>query len=294
MLTPPIEHAWQRKSQSDLRWSILCAVDSFVKSHLLHALSASWPTVRTTPPVWSGVAIRCVSAWQGLVDHAVKSWSVSTLWTETPTCYWVTWRTGLRPTSHYRYSTKPKLWTTLDVICQCFHTASGIQNKWMYKKKGFVSSCAWQPVTSVVSISWHMRSCQICSVHLLMIEFWFCLQVSTAEDNGILLYNGDNDHIAVELHEGHVKVSYDPGSQQSHAIYRRADFFNNSNRMLSCNLYEVLIQIKYQINYLSCLFHTQYWDGQWWPVPHCRTGDFWPDGEPFHRRWHPNNYGQLW
>uniref|UniRef100_A0A8C1V7F1 Slit homolog 1 protein n=1 Tax=Cyprinus carpio TaxID=7962 RepID=A0A8C1V7F1_CYPCA len=45
------------------------------------------------------------------------------------------------------------------------------------------------------------------------------LQVSTAEDNGILLYNGDNDHIAVELHEGHVKVSYDPGSQPSHAIY---------------------------------------------------------------------------
>ncbi|KAJ8264517.1 hypothetical protein GJAV_G00150220 [Gymnothorax javanicus] len=45
------------------------------------------------------------------------------------------------------------------------------------------------------------------------------LQVSTAEDNGILLYNGDNDHIAVELIEGHVKVSYDPGSQPGHAIY---------------------------------------------------------------------------
>ncbi|KAI7805148.1 hypothetical protein IRJ41_000318 [Triplophysa rosa] len=45
------------------------------------------------------------------------------------------------------------------------------------------------------------------------------LQVSTAEDNGILLYNGDNDHIAVELYEGHVKVSYDPGSHSSHAIY---------------------------------------------------------------------------
>ncbi|XP_062320475.1 slit homolog 1a [Osmerus eperlanus] len=45
------------------------------------------------------------------------------------------------------------------------------------------------------------------------------LQVSTAEDNGILLYNGDNDHIAVELHQGHVKVSYDPGSQPGHAIY---------------------------------------------------------------------------
>ncbi|KAG9346148.1 hypothetical protein JZ751_007966 [Albula glossodonta] len=45
------------------------------------------------------------------------------------------------------------------------------------------------------------------------------ISVSTAEDNGILLYNGDNDHIAVELYEGHVKVSYDPGSQPGHAIY---------------------------------------------------------------------------
>ncbi|XP_067858120.1 slit homolog 1a isoform X2 [Heptranchias perlo] len=45
------------------------------------------------------------------------------------------------------------------------------------------------------------------------------LQVSTAEDNGILLYNGDNDHIAVELYQGHVRVSYDPGSYPSSAIY---------------------------------------------------------------------------
>uniref|UniRef100_A0A8C0JYV3 Slit homolog 1 protein n=1 Tax=Canis lupus dingo TaxID=286419 RepID=A0A8C0JYV3_CANLU len=45
------------------------------------------------------------------------------------------------------------------------------------------------------------------------------LQVSTAEDNGILLYNGDNDHMAVELYQGHVRVSYDPGSYPSSAIY---------------------------------------------------------------------------
>ncbi|KAB0352879.1 hypothetical protein FD754_017736 [Muntiacus muntjak] len=45
------------------------------------------------------------------------------------------------------------------------------------------------------------------------------LQVSTAEDNGILLYNGDSDHIAVELYQGHVRVSYDPGSYPSSAIY---------------------------------------------------------------------------
>ncbi|XP_032890012.1 slit homolog 1 protein isoform X1 [Amblyraja radiata] len=45
------------------------------------------------------------------------------------------------------------------------------------------------------------------------------LQVSTAEDNGILLYNGDNDHIAVELYQGRVRVSYDPGTDPSSTIY---------------------------------------------------------------------------
>ncbi|XP_031732952.1 slit homolog 1 protein-like [Anarrhichthys ocellatus] len=45
------------------------------------------------------------------------------------------------------------------------------------------------------------------------------LQVSTAEDNGILLYNGDNEPIAVELHRGHVRVTYDPGNQPATAIY---------------------------------------------------------------------------
>ncbi|XP_026556878.1 slit homolog 1 protein [Pseudonaja textilis] len=45
------------------------------------------------------------------------------------------------------------------------------------------------------------------------------LQVSTAEDNGILLYNGDTDHMAVELYQGHVRVSYDPGSYPSSALY---------------------------------------------------------------------------
>ncbi|KAG7235919.1 hypothetical protein INR49_001885 [Caranx melampygus] len=45
------------------------------------------------------------------------------------------------------------------------------------------------------------------------------LQVSTAEDNGILLYNGDNEPIAVELHQGRVRVTYDPGNQPATAIY---------------------------------------------------------------------------
>uniref|UniRef100_A0A9J8AHW5 Slit homolog 1b (Drosophila) n=1 Tax=Cyprinus carpio carpio TaxID=630221 RepID=A0A9J8AHW5_CYPCA len=45
------------------------------------------------------------------------------------------------------------------------------------------------------------------------------LQVSTAEDNGILLYNGVDDHIAVELHHGRVKVTCDAGNQPGSTIY---------------------------------------------------------------------------
>uniref|UniRef100_A0AAY4A5W8 Slit homolog 1 protein n=1 Tax=Denticeps clupeoides TaxID=299321 RepID=A0AAY4A5W8_9TELE len=45
------------------------------------------------------------------------------------------------------------------------------------------------------------------------------LQVSTAKENGVLLYNGDNDPITVELHQGHVKVTYDPDKQPSNTIY---------------------------------------------------------------------------
>lgn len=59
--------------------------------------------------------------------------------------------------------------------------------------------------------------------------------MSTAEDNGILLYNGDNDHIAVELYQGHVKVSYDPGSQPGHAIYRYGATSPLKARLMSDN-----------------------------------------------------------
>uniref|UniRef100_A0A8C5REK9 Slit guidance ligand 2 n=1 Tax=Laticauda laticaudata TaxID=8630 RepID=A0A8C5REK9_LATLA len=45
------------------------------------------------------------------------------------------------------------------------------------------------------------------------------LQISTDEDSGILLYKGDNDHIAMELHRGRVRVSYDAGSYPVSAIY---------------------------------------------------------------------------
>lgn len=44
--------------------------------------------------------------------------------------------------------------------------------------------------------------------------------MSTGDENGILLFNGDKEPIAVELHQGHVRVTYDPGNQPATAIYR--------------------------------------------------------------------------
>uniref|UniRef100_A0A8C6NSN4 Slit homolog 1b (Drosophila) n=1 Tax=Nothobranchius furzeri TaxID=105023 RepID=A0A8C6NSN4_NOTFU len=45
------------------------------------------------------------------------------------------------------------------------------------------------------------------------------LQVSTAEENGILLYNGDDEPFAVELHQGRVRVTFDPGNLPATTIY---------------------------------------------------------------------------
>ncbi|XP_061772190.1 slit homolog 2 protein isoform X4 [Nerophis ophidion] len=45
------------------------------------------------------------------------------------------------------------------------------------------------------------------------------LQIATDEDSGVLLYKGDNDHIAMELYRGRLRVSYDAGSYPPSAIY---------------------------------------------------------------------------
>ncbi|CAL8333965.1 unnamed protein product [Lota lota] len=45
------------------------------------------------------------------------------------------------------------------------------------------------------------------------------LQMATDEDSGLLLYKGDNDHIAMELYRGRLRVSYDTGTYPPSAIY---------------------------------------------------------------------------
>uniref|UniRef100_A0A8C9N6W8 Slit guidance ligand 3 n=1 Tax=Serinus canaria TaxID=9135 RepID=A0A8C9N6W8_SERCA len=45
------------------------------------------------------------------------------------------------------------------------------------------------------------------------------LQVSTDKDNGILLYKGDNDPLALELYQGHVRLIYDTLSSPPTTVY---------------------------------------------------------------------------
>ncbi|KAL8211797.1 UNVERIFIED_CONTAM: Slit 3 protein [Gekko kuhli] len=46
------------------------------------------------------------------------------------------------------------------------------------------------------------------------------LQVATDKDNGILLYKGDNDPLALELYQGHVRLIYDTLTSPPTTIYR--------------------------------------------------------------------------
>lgn len=45
------------------------------------------------------------------------------------------------------------------------------------------------------------------------------LQVATDKDNGILLYKGDNDPLALELYQGHVRLVYDSLSSPPTTVY---------------------------------------------------------------------------
>lgn len=44
--------------------------------------------------------------------------------------------------------------------------------------------------------------------------------MATDKDNGILLYKGDNDPLALELYQGHVRLVYDSPSAPPTTVYR--------------------------------------------------------------------------
>ena len=159
------------------------SVVSFVRWAFILRHPASWLSVRTAPPVWRRRGLRSVSACRASRVRAARSWSVLTSWTEILTFSCRTSRTGLKPTSHCRWG-------------------DGVARRWHHRHR----------LSAVTDAQTHSDR-----------RIFTCLcvfQVSTAEENGILLYNGDNEPIAVELHQGHVRVTYDPGNQPATAIYR--------------------------------------------------------------------------
>jgi slit protein 2 len=43
---------------------------------------------------------------------------------------------------------------------------------------------------------------------------------ATEQDNGVLLYDGQSEHLAVELFNGRIRVSYDVGNYPVSTMYR--------------------------------------------------------------------------
>uniref|UniRef100_A0A7N9B1V9 Slit homolog 2 (Drosophila) n=1 Tax=Mastacembelus armatus TaxID=205130 RepID=A0A7N9B1V9_9TELE len=89
-----------------------------------------------------------------------------------------------------------------DPRCQCLHGYEG------------------ERCETLVSVNFVNRESYLqLPSNLLSPQTNISLQVCTHEDSGVLLYKGDNDHIAMELYRGRLRVSYDTGSYPPSAIY---------------------------------------------------------------------------
>uniref|UniRef100_A0A3B3QIX4 Slit homolog 2 (Drosophila) n=1 Tax=Paramormyrops kingsleyae TaxID=1676925 RepID=A0A3B3QIX4_9TELE len=69
------------------------------------------------------------------------------------------------------------------------------------------------------------------------------LQIATDKDNGILLYKGDSDHIAVELYRGRLRVSYDTGTYPPSAIYSVETINDGSFHMVELVVFEQTLSL---------------------------------------------------
>ena len=58
------------------------------------------------------------------------------------------------------------------------------------------------------------------------------LVLSTTELNGILLYNGESQHIAVELFLGRIRISYDVGNYPASTMYRYGERIKKINAFI--------------------------------------------------------------
>ncbi|XP_034146860.1 slit homolog 2 protein isoform X4 [Esox lucius] len=90
----------------------------------------------------------------------------------------------------------------IDPRCQCLHGYQGEQCETL-ASVNFINRQSYLQLPS----------------SLITPETNITLQIATDEDSGVLLYKGDNDHIAMELYRGRLRVSYDTGTHPPSAIY---------------------------------------------------------------------------
>ena len=74
------------------------------------------------------------------------------------------------------------------------------------------------------------------------------LVFSTEQENGVLLYDGQNEHLAVELFNGRVRVSYDVGNYPVSTMYR---YINTSVRPATRFLYHIIFFLLLYFYFLS-------------------------------------------
>ena len=111
-----------------------------------------------------------------------------------------------------------------------------------------------------------------------------CSQIATDEDSGVLLYKGDNDHIAMELYRGRLRVSYDTGSYPPSAIYRYMHAqAETSNSTLSDTSFTWWMTEMPRLT-LSVFSLSQRGDSERWQLPRCGAGGSRPDFVSVHRR----------
>ncbi|XP_026881111.2 slit homolog 2 protein isoform X3 [Electrophorus electricus] len=89
-----------------------------------------------------------------------------------------------------------------DPVCQCVHGYEGLRCERLVSVN-FISRDSFLQIPSGLFTE-HTN---------------ISLQIATDEDNGMLLYKADSEHIAVELYRGRLRVSYNTGSLPPSAIY---------------------------------------------------------------------------
>lgn len=238
---------------------VLFIVVSCVKFPHLHCPCVSWPIARTMPRVWSEEGVPCASVLLSLGGHAVRSLSASTLLTETPTYCSLTSRTGLKLTSHFRYSKRALM---------CAHAYDFCVGAALLKsgllKRPIQTLCVFRCPQLRIMVSY-------CTMETMIILQWSSIKVMS---RSAMTLGASQDM---------------PSTGEMSCSLWKADIHYHCwlipfEKMPSVILYRMSI----------LWFLCQHWDHQRWPVPHSGAGNLWPDGEPVNWRGSPYHNGQLW